>query len=65
MSNIDTWSSIQMRSFIVKALWYEGELQDLDLADLLYAVKHTHRSKDWLRRFAMVWKVEVAATYKM
>lgn len=62
MKAIDTWSTVQMKSFIIKAMWYDGELQELDLADLLLAVKHTHRSKDWIRTFSSAYK-QVLDTY--
>lgn len=65
MKHIDKWSSVQMRSFIVKALWYDGELQDIGFDDLYDAVKGDMRSRDWMHRFANVWKEEVAATYVM
>lgn len=63
MQVIDTWSSVQMRSFIVRKLWAYGEVSDITFDDLYEMVNGDERSNDWLRRFVKVWLKEVDATY--
>jgi hypothetical protein len=62
---IDTWSSVQMRSFIVRKLWAYGELQSVSFDDLYEMCDGDNRSTDWLRRFVKVWLEQVEPTYAL